>query len=181
MRSSLPGPVSARADADRRPPCNAATQAGYRCAAVAMSGRGTATSFDGVATAHVHTPPSDAPQPGAQVGRYLAIAELGRGAMGVVLRAYDPRLQREVAIKVLATDALPDEARARLVREARAMAKLAHPNVVAVYDVESDDDDVVLAMQYVPGTTLREWLRAGERTWATIVEAFVAAGRGLAA
>ncbi len=115
-----------------------------------------------------------------QLGRYLVIDELGRGGMGVVLRAYDPRLQREVALKVLPPRRQTDEARARMVREARAMAKLSHPNVVAVYDVETDADDrLLVAMEYVPGTTLGRWLDERERPWTEIVDAFLAAGAGL--
>jgi serine/threonine-protein kinase len=120
---------------------------------------------------------------GTPLGRYLVIEELGRGGMGVVLRAYDPKLQREVALKLVRTDLLGAVAQARLVREARAMARLAHPNVVAVYDVETEDDDerVVVVMEYVEGQTLQQWLDAAARTPAQILAAFVAAGRGLAA
>jgi eukaryotic-like serine/threonine-protein kinase len=120
--------------------------------------------------------------PGATIGRYLVIGELGRGAMGAVLRAYDPKLQREVALKVLATDALGEEARARMVREARAMAQLSHPHVVGVYDVELESDEgVVLVMEYVAGMTLRAWLTAEPRSWREILGVLVASGRGLAA
>ena len=74
-------------------------------------------------------------KPGTSLGRYLVIGELGRGAMGVVVRAYDPRLQREVALKLLRTRAMSERARARMIREARSMARLSHRNVVAVFDV----------------------------------------------
>jgi eukaryotic-like serine/threonine-protein kinase len=120
------------------------------------------------------------PRIGDQLGRYLVIEELGRGGMGVVLRAYDPKLQREVALKVVRADALEALAQARLVREARAMARLNHPNVVAVYDVELGED-VIVVMEYVPGTTLRRWLEEETRAYVEIVERFAAAGRGLAA
>ncbi len=115
------------------------------------------------------------------LGRYLVIDELGRGGMGLVLRAYDPKLQREVAIKVLRSGALDPTSEARMVHEARAMAKLSHPNVVPVYDVELGlESGVMVVMEYVPGYTLREWLTR-PRGWAETVAAFVAAGRGLAA
>jgi eukaryotic-like serine/threonine-protein kinase len=117
---------------------------------------------------------------GGSLGRYLVIEELGRGGMGVVLRAYDPKLQREVALKLVHTGALDASAQARLIREARAMARLSHPNVVAVYDVELDDG-VVLVMEYVPGTTLGQWLQQTPRSPNEVVEAFLSAGRGLAA
>ena len=113
--------------------------------------------------------------------RYVVLEEIGRGGMGRVLRAYDPKLQREVALKVLHGATLDDEATSRLVREARAMAKLSHPNVVSVYDVEErPGDEVVLVMEYVAGQTLRSWLRAQQRDWRAIVEVFAAAGLGLA-
>jgi tetratricopeptide (TPR) repeat protein/tRNA A-37 threonylcarbamoyl transferase component Bud32 len=119
---------------------------------------------------------------GMPVSRYVALEELGRGGMGRVLRAYDPKLQREVALKEVHRDAMDDEAAARLVAEARAMAKLSHPHVVAVYDVETvETGEVVLVMEYVAGTTLRQWLRDEDRNWRDIVARFVDAGRGLQA
>jgi eukaryotic-like serine/threonine-protein kinase len=120
------------------------------------------------------------PTVGGQLGRYLVIEELGRGGMGVVLRAYDPKLQREVALKIVRTDALEASAQARLVREARAMARLNHPNVVAVYDVELGEG-VMVVMEYVPGLTLGRWLEGETRSYAETIERFIAAGRGLAA
>lgn len=118
---------------------------------------------------------------GKTISRYVVLEELGVGGMGRVLRAYDPRLQREVAVKELRANVLSAEARQRLSDEARAMAKVAHPNVVPVYDVETlDDQEVVLVMQYVPGDTLRSWIEQ-RRPWAEVVSTFVAAGRGLAA
>jgi serine/threonine protein kinase len=121
------------------------------------------------------------PPTGTVHGRYLVIEELGHGGMGVVVRAYDPKLQREVALKVLRQDVMADAARVRMIREARAMAKLNHPNVVAIYDVSLDDGLIALAMEYVPGPTLRTWLTETHRPVADIVAAFVQAGRGLAA
>jgi tetratricopeptide (TPR) repeat protein len=119
---------------------------------------------------------------GTRLGRYLPIEELGRGGMGTVLRAYDPKLEREVALKVLRGDAVDPSARARMVREARTMAKLGHPNVVAVYDVDDDPrHGVMLAMELVKGSTLQQWLKASPRHWPEILAAFVEAGRGLAA
>jgi len=115
-------------------------------------------------------------------GRYLPIEELGRGGMGRVLRAYDPKLQREVALKLLHMEVVDSAGRARMVREARTMARLNHPHVVAVYDAEEDPlHGVVLVMELVKGSTLQEWLRRRPRSWLEILEAFVEAGRGLAA
>jgi serine/threonine protein kinase/Tfp pilus assembly protein PilF len=125
----------------------------------------------------------DAPAPvnGSVLGRYLVIEELGKGGMGLVVRAYDPKLQREVALKMLRHEVMSEAARIRMIREARAMAKLNHPNVVAIYDVSLEDDAIALAMEFVRGATLREWLRDSKPRVDEIVEAFVQAGRGLAA
>ncbi len=123
-----------------------------------------------------------APEVTRTFGRYVLIEEIGRGAMGRVLRAYDPKLQREVALKEVRHDALDADATSRLVAEARAMAKLSHPHVVAVYDVEElDDDQVVLVMEFVAGQTLGAWRREQDRQWLAVVEHFIPAGRGLAA
>ncbi len=120
-------------------------------------------------------------QIGKTISRYVVLEEVGLGGMGHVLRAYDPRLQREVAIKLLRAKALSEEASARLVNEARAMAKVSHPNVVPVYDVETlPDGQIALVMQYVAGTTLRSWTRK-PHPWREVVDTLVAAGRGLAA
>ncbi len=129
----------------------------------------------------------DTPTPGTVLGRYVVIRELGRGGMGLVLLAYDPTLHREVALKVVRASS--KDAEARLVREARAMARMNHPNVVAVYDATVSDDSprgprarrVVLAMEYVRGKTLGDWLASTDRTPDEIVSHFVEAGRGLAA
>lgn len=101
--------------------------------------------------------------------------------MGVVLRAYDPKLHREVAIKLLRADILGQDARERMLREAQAMAQLSHPNVVAIHDVDEAHGEIALVMEYVRGQTLRKWLAARGRSWAQIVERFVEAGRGLLA
>jgi eukaryotic-like serine/threonine-protein kinase len=118
---------------------------------------------------------------GTHIGRYLVIDEIGAGGMGRVYRAYDPKLSREVAVKKLRVRGPGSTGGARMLREAKAMAQLSHPNVVPIYDVEIDDDDVAIAMEYVEGDTLREWLRRGPHEWREVIDAFVEAGRGLAA
>ncbi|MFZ6179149.1 tetratricopeptide repeat protein [Nannocystis pusilla] len=124
-------------------------------------------------------------QRGAALGRYLVLGPLGAGGMGVVYAAYDPELDRKVAIKLwhaaagAATSA--DLARGRLQREAQALAKLQHPNVVAVYDVGTHDNRVFVAMEHIDGWTLTQWLADERRGVSEIVEVFAAAGRGLAA
>jgi tetratricopeptide (TPR) repeat protein len=120
-------------------------------------------------------------EPGARFGRYVVLEQLGAGGMGVVLAAYDPQLDRRVAIKVLAPRAAQRATgEDRLLREAQAMARLTHPNVIAIHDVGAVAGRVFLAMEFVAGCTVREWL-ATERTWREVVGVFVDAGRGLAA
>ncbi|HET9627052.1 MAG TPA: serine/threonine-protein kinase, partial [Kofleriaceae bacterium] len=117
---------------------------------------------------------------GARLGRFQVEGKLGVGGMGIVYAAFDPRLQRQVAVKLL-RDVGSRDAKERLLREARAMARLAHPNVVTVYEVGAIGDRDFIAMELVRGESLRAWLRAAPRAPAAIVEAFVAAARGLAA
>ncbi|HET6583773.1 MAG TPA: serine/threonine-protein kinase, partial [Nannocystaceae bacterium] len=118
---------------------------------------------------------------GAEIGRYVVLEPIAEGGMGRVLSAYDPKLQREVALKEVRSRLLGAAGARRLVAEARAMAKLAHPHVVAVYDVEElADGGVVLVMEYVAGQTLTKWLQQSRPWWDTIA-CFRRAGRGLAA
>jgi tetratricopeptide (TPR) repeat protein/predicted Ser/Thr protein kinase len=117
--------------------------------------------------------------PGTQVGRYVIAHGVGSGGMGVVYAAHDPELDRVVAVKVLRGDN-HRTTQERLRREAQAMAQLAHPNVVAVYDVGTFDDRTFIAMEYVPGQTLARW-NTTPRSQRDILEAYCAAGRGLAA
>ena len=119
---------------------------------------------------------------GGRIGRYVIRGELGRGGMGRVLRAFDPKLHRNVALKEVHRRQLGSEGARRLVAEARAMARLSHPNVVALHDVVevADHDGVVLVMECVDGRTLTAWLR-GARPWPEIVACFHQAGQGLAA
>ncbi len=125
-------------------------------------------------------PSSPAMRVGTQVGRYLLEDELGRGGMGVVYAAFDPELDRRVAIKLLRTAAVEgSEGKARLQREAQALARLAHPNVVSVFDVGVAGDDIFVAMELSTGGTLREWQR--DRIWPELIAAYLQAGRGLAA
>jgi tetratricopeptide (TPR) repeat protein/predicted Ser/Thr protein kinase len=116
---------------------------------------------------------------GVAFGRYLILEPIGRGGMGVVYAAYDPVLDRRVAIKVLR--ARGDEARARLLREGKAMARLSNAHVITVHDVGTAEGRDFVAMELVDGVTFGEWLRACERPWREVVGALVDAGRGLAA
>jgi serine/threonine-protein kinase len=119
---------------------------------------------------------------GALVGRYLILGRLGSGGMGVVYSAYDPELDRKIALKLLRPEtAAGSNGRARLLREAQAMARLSHPNVVSVFDVGTFGEDVFVAMELVEGTTLKQWLKAQPRSIRDVLEVFLQAGRGLAA
>ncbi|MES1206389.1 MAG: protein kinase [Pseudomonadota bacterium] len=119
---------------------------------------------------------------GARLGRYEIRGWLGQGGMGDVYEGFDPELERRVAIKVL-RDFGDDAAagRRRLAREARTLARLSSPRVVAALDIGSVGDRVFLVMELVEGPTLAEWLRAAPRTWRQILDAFLDAGEGLAA
>lgn len=120
---------------------------------------------------------------GDQVGRYIIVKFIGSGAMGVVYRAYDPELDRSIALKlvrVLSTDDEPAEhARQRLLREAKAMAKLSDPNVITIFDASGFGEWVYLAMELVDGTDLRAWAKETPRDWRAVVRIFAAAARGL--
>ncbi|MGE3765541.1 MAG: tetratricopeptide repeat protein [Kofleriaceae bacterium] len=121
---------------------------------------------------------------GARVGRYVVLDPIGAGAMGVVYRAYDPELDRDVALKllrVLGDASRGEDARARLVREAQSLARVAHPNVVAVYDASTYGEHVYVAMELVDGADADAWLLRVPRTWREIARVFLAAARGLAA
>ena len=115
------------------------------------------------------------------IGRYRVTGYLGRGGMGMVLSAQDTELKRPVALKLLHHGAWGDKASSRIEREAQAMAKLSHPNVVTVYEVGRSGDQPFIAMELVDGVTLREWLRGEKRSWRKTLAMIVAAGRGLAA
>jgi serine/threonine-protein kinase len=127
------------------------------------------------------------PTPGQTLaGRYMIFEQLGQGGMGVVLAAYDTRLDRRVALKLLRSrddvDTTASAGEARLVREAQAMARLSHPHVVAVYDAGTvEEGSLFIAMEYVEGQTLRKWREQQPRTWREVLDAYLAAGRGLAA
>lgn len=120
----------------------------------------------------------------AHLGRYRLVERLGAGAMGEVFAAEDPELGRTVALKVLSTahgaTHLGSQPRTQLLQEARAAARVQHPNVVSIYDVISDGDTLALAMELVRAGTLRDWLRA-PRPWRETLRVLLDAGRGLEA
>jgi tetratricopeptide (TPR) repeat protein/predicted Ser/Thr protein kinase len=126
----------------------------------------------------------DTLQRGSTVGRYLVLDKLGEGGMGLVYAAYDPELNRKVALKLLrpSVRAPSSPAQARLLREAQAMARVSHANVISVFDVGTHgDQQVFVAMEFVDGGTLNDWLLKQKRTVRDVVKPFIEAGRGLAA
>ncbi|MEM9453713.1 MAG: serine/threonine-protein kinase [Myxococcota bacterium] len=115
------------------------------------------------------------------LGRYVVLDTLGQGGMGTVFEAFDRTLDRKVAIKVLHAELGRDDT-ARLLREAQAMAKLSHPNVVPVFEVNTVDRQTFVVMERVQGPTLRAWMRQDPRPdWRQCIEVFIQAGQGLAA
>ncbi|MEX1368017.1 MAG: serine/threonine-protein kinase [Nannocystaceae bacterium] len=124
---------------------------------------------------------SEPPPTRRSIGRYRIIEPLGAGGMGVVYRASDPDLSRDVAIKLLHSEATrSDAARERLRQEARALAELSHPNVVQIYDVGIDGESVYIAMELVPGVDLQRWLEQ-RRPWREVLALLVETGEGLVA
>ena len=120
---------------------------------------------------------------GEHVGRYVILYRLGKGGMGVVFAAYDPQLDRKVAIKLLRPrrSSRAKQGQTAMLREAQALARLSHPNVVAIHDVGVLGQQVFLAMDFLEGDTLRRWAAGERRSVREIVRAYLEAGEGLAA
>jgi eukaryotic-like serine/threonine-protein kinase len=120
-----------------------------------------------------------------RVGRYALLEQLGAGAMGVVHAAYDPELDRKVALKLLHPSRQDDAGRQQLISEAQTLAKLSHPNVVAVHDAGTHGDRVFITMAHVDGESLRSWLdrldRRDPSCWRKVLTVMVEAGKGLQA
>jgi hypothetical protein len=144
-------------------------------------------SADAVATV-IGTPPARGEavgelRTGEALGRYVVRRRIGAGGMGVVYEAHDPLLDRAIALKVLRSEAWADSEpmRLRFVREAQALARVTHANVVPVHDVGRVGDRVFIAMDLVDGTTAEEWLRVERRGWRDVLTLYLRAGSGLAA
>ncbi len=118
---------------------------------------------------------------GDTLGRYVVLERIGAGAMGQVFAAWDPQLDRKVALKVLKSAVSSDEHQARLLREAQTLARLSHPNVVTVFDVGRWEGQRFIALEFVDGGSVREWLAAQSRGVKDVVSIFIQAGRGLSA
>ena len=117
--------------------------------------------------------------PGTAIGRYIVLYRIGRGGMATVYAAYDPELDRKIALKILRGRGHRDHARLR--REARTLAALTHPHVVAVFDVGEHDGLLFIAMELVEGQTVRDWLASRPKTWREVAPVFLGAARALAA
>jgi tetratricopeptide (TPR) repeat protein/tRNA A-37 threonylcarbamoyl transferase component Bud32 len=116
------------------------------------------------------------------VGRFRLLNRLGSGAMGTVYAAYDERLDRKIAVKLIKTSQIDStNAHERTLREARALARLSHPNVVHVYEVGEIEEQLFVAMECLAGPTLRAWLDAGPYGWQETLAVYRQAGEGLAA
>ncbi|MDC0667695.1 protein kinase domain-containing protein [Nannocystis radixulma] len=116
-----------------------------------------------------------------RIGRFTVLRQLGAGGMGVVYAAYDDQLDRKVALKLLHAHRSGAADQRRLLREAQALARLAHPNVVGIHEVGVFDGQVFLAMEFVHGQTAHAWRTARPRRWRDVLDVYLQAGRGLAA
>lgn len=118
----------------------------------------------------------------SRVGRFVLLQQLGAGGMGTVFSAYDPELDRRVALKILhRPQSRDDTSRKQSLREARALARVAHPRVVSVYDVGEADELSYMAMEFVEGQTLRSWQTQERRSFRAILHMYLQAGEGLQA
>jgi tetratricopeptide (TPR) repeat protein/tRNA A-37 threonylcarbamoyl transferase component Bud32 len=144
------------------------------------------THVSGESEAGVRLTTTSGVRKGEALDRYVILDQLGAGGMGEVYAAWDPVLDRKVAVKVLRGDFegqdIGEELKQRLLREAQALAKLSHPNVVTVHDVGIAGERVFLAMEFAEGKTIKKWLEKKPRpSWRSILEVFLVAGEGLAA
>jgi tetratricopeptide (TPR) repeat protein len=152
--------------------------------AAARGGTGTMTATVQLDSAPPRPRPPRTPlQRGQAFGRYTVLGAVGQGGMGEVYAAYDPGLDRRVALKVLLADGRTEteRARLRLQREAKSIAKLSHPNVIVVHEVGTFEDQVFVAMEFIEGPTLASWLAAESRPWGDVLALFIQAARGLSA
>lgn len=141
---------------------------------------GTAPTVIGTAPTLTDADAASLKAPPTTIGRYQILELIGAGGMGLVFEARDPELRRQIAIKLLR--GRDDELGQRLIREARAMAEIQHPNVVAVHDVgKHGEHEVYVAMELVRGANLRKWQTGATRSEREILDAYEQAGRGLAA
>ncbi|HET6585682.1 MAG TPA: serine/threonine-protein kinase, partial [Nannocystaceae bacterium] len=118
--------------------------------------------------------------PAPQIGRFVVLNKIGAGGLGIVYAAYDPKLDRRVAIKLVHRREELELDTQRVLREAQALARLSHPHVVAVHEVGEHQERLFIAMELVEGLTLSEWARRGH-DWRAALGPLLDAARGLAA
>lgn len=125
--------------------------------------------------------PAPSGEVGEKIGRHLVLSVLGHGGMGIVYAAYDPALDRKIAVKLLRELSGEDstEGRTRMQREAQALARLSHPNVITVHDVGEHRGTIYIAMELVVGGTLNDWQK--DKSWREILEVYISSAHGLAA
>jgi serine/threonine protein kinase len=117
-----------------------------------------------------------------RLGRFVLMHELGAGGMGTVFAAYDERLDRKVALKILSQSQNGGPLlRAQIIREARAAGRISHPNVIAIYEVGESDDQIYIAMEFVDGSTLYKWQQAGGHGWQETLAMYLQVGEALVA
>ena len=147
-----------------------------------LRGTGPRTETLGSASSDQWVPESVPLDHGTTLGRYIVLQKLGEGGMGQVYAAYDPELDRRVAIKVMRfTSDEPESFSSRLRQEGRALARLRHPNVVTVFDVGVADRRLFIATELVDGLTVDQWLRQKQRPWKEVLDVFIDIGNGIAA
>ncbi|PRQ06298.1 serine/threonine-protein kinase [Enhygromyxa salina] len=122
----------------------------------------------------------EAPTPD-QIGRFVVLGKLGEGSMGVVFLGRDAELERKIAIKLIRANAMASVGVRRLVREAQGLARLSHPNVIQVHEIGEHRGSMFVAMEYVEGCTLRDWIAPDQRSWRETLNILRQAGRGLEA
>ncbi len=136
-------------------------------------------TLDGRASAEAPTAPIVTVN-ASKIGRFTLLGQIGQGGMGSVFAAYDEQLDRRVALKLLHQSvAGTKRQRQRTLREAQAVARISHPNVIAVYEVGESAEHIFIAMEYVDGETLHAWQSRGPHTWREILEMYLEAGSGL--
>jgi len=154
--------------------------------ALALADANTLASYEDAGRGARMDPPLPSAAIGPRIGRYELLSKLGEGGMGEVFSGYDRELDRRVALKVVRSLRADDDlSQARMHREAQALARLSHPNVVQIHDVGEIGGQLFVAMEYVKGETLRTWQARHDPATATgrreILDMYVQAGRGLAA
>jgi eukaryotic-like serine/threonine-protein kinase len=173
----------AHAHADECPSCRELIAAATRALVVSDAGAASVAATTSTLPRSARARDVRGLAAGEYIGRYRVLEVLGAGGMGVVYGAFDPELQRKVALKLVRPEfaELDVELRARLVREAQAMARIRHPNVITVFDAGTWDDRLFVAMEIIEGGTLATWQAARTRSVEEILRVFAAAGAGLAA